>query len=272
MLLSMNHKFMRQFEAAERAVRALAEEIERLGQVAQAAQPLFFRGCLSLHAGRLDDAAAEAQDGLTLSEELGGHGSDLAGLCVLALVSVRRGDIEAARGYVQRCRTLHSERDILYGAAWGRWARTVVAEAAGGVDGAVDVLRAAYTDGREQRWTLLVEPIAAAWMTRVALAAGNRPYAEKVVDTADALAWESPDFPVLAVAAAHARGVLGRDPGALRRAAADHYDPWGRASAAETSASCCSRTTVTDPAQPTTWSGRSRATRRPVRCATPPAS
>ncbi|GAA4559697.1 helix-turn-helix transcriptional regulator [Planotetraspora kaengkrachanensis] len=230
MLLSKNYKFTGQFEAAERTVRVLTEEIERLGQSAQAAQPAFFRSCLCLAVGRLDDAVAEAQEGLTISEELGGHGSDLAGLCVLALVSVRRGDLESAARHIGRS---PGEREIMYSAAWGRWIEAVVAEASGDPRGAVDVLRTAYTGTRERRWTLVLEPLAAAWMTRVALTTENRPLAEKVVDTAESLARGNPDFPVLAAAAAHARGVLDRAPAALARAAADHPDPWGRSSAAE---------------------------------------
>ncbi|MEU7941293.1 helix-turn-helix transcriptional regulator [Microbispora bryophytorum] len=230
MLLSMNYKFTGQFEAAERTARVLTEEIERLGQTAQAAQPAFFRSCLDLACGRLDDAAAEAQEGLTISEELGGHGSDLAGLCVLALVSVRRGDLESAARYMGGYR---GKREIMYSAAWGRWIQAVVVEASGDPEGAMDLLRFAYTDVRERRWTLILEPLAAAWMTRVALATGNRPFAEKIIGTAASLARENREFPVLAVAAAHARGVLRSDVDALAHAAAGHPDPWGRSSAAE---------------------------------------
>ncbi|MEV4322727.1 LuxR C-terminal-related transcriptional regulator [Microbispora rosea] len=230
MLLTKNYKFTGQFEAAERTIQVLTEEIERLGQTVQAAQPAFFRSCLYLARGRLDDAAAEAQVGLTISEELGGHGSDLAGLCVLALVSVRRGDLESALRHIGPCR---GERDIMYSAAWGRWIQAVVVEASADPQGAMDLLRFAYTDERERRWTLILEPLAAAWMTRVALATGNRPFAQKVVGTAASLARDNPEFPVLAVAAAHARGVLRSDTDALAQAASAHLDPWGRSSAAE---------------------------------------
>ncbi|GII54535.1 helix-turn-helix transcriptional regulator [Planotetraspora thailandica] len=235
MLLTMNHKFLRQFEAAESTIRALAEEIEGLGQTVQAAQPAFFRSCLSLTAGRLDDAAAEAQEGLMIAEELGSHGFDLTGLCVLAIVSVRRGDLESAARHIERYSSKHGcdERGMMYGAAWGRWVRAMVEEAQGEPDRAMDVLSVAYTDVRERRWTLVVQPNAAGWMTRLALATANRSCAEGVVDTAESLARDNPDFPVLGAAAAHARGVLHRDTTALARAAADHLDPWGRASAAE---------------------------------------
>jgi DNA-binding CsgD family transcriptional regulator len=231
MLLSLNQKFMRQLEEAELSIQAVAEEIEGLGQTVQAAAPAVFRSCVGLYAGRLDDAEAEAQTGLVIAEELGTHGFDPVGLYVLAVVSVRRGDVASAVRHIDRAHS--GAPGMMYGAAWGRWATAMVAEAQGDPERAMDVLRIAYTDMREQRWTLIVEPIAAAWMTRLALANAERRYAQEVVDTAEHLARNNPDFPVLAAAAAHARGVLHRDSTALARAAADHPDPWGRASAAE---------------------------------------
>jgi DNA-binding CsgD family transcriptional regulator len=70
-------------------------------------------------------------------------------------------------------------------------------------------------------------------MTRLALATANRPYAETIVETAEFLARNNPDFPVIATTAAHARGILHKDPGALAAAVADQPEPWARASAAE---------------------------------------
>ncbi|MFI7042009.1 LuxR C-terminal-related transcriptional regulator [Microbispora rosea] len=69
-------------------------------------------------------------------------------------------------------------------------------------------------------------------MTRLALAAANRPYAQAMVDTAEYLARNNPDFPMFATAFAHARGILHDDPDALA-SAVDQPAPWIRASAAE---------------------------------------
>jgi ATP/maltotriose-dependent transcriptional regulator MalT len=233
MLLSMNHLFMRQFEEAETSIQAVAEEIEGLGQTVQAAQPAFFRSSLRLASGRLDDAVAEAEAGLMINEELGAHGFDLTGQCVLAIVYVRRGDLASAGRYIDRYHSERGPRGMLCGGAWGRLARAAVAEAQGRPDQAMDLLHMAYTNVRERRWTLLVEVAAGAWLTRLALATGERQYAEDVVATAEDLSRNNPDYPVLAVAAAHARGVLHKDCAALAAAIADHPDQWGRASAAE---------------------------------------
>ncbi|MBP2705638.1 AAA family ATPase [Microbispora sp. RL4-1S] len=233
MLLYKNHKFMGRYDEAELALRAFTQEIERLGQYVHSPQPSFFRAGLSLAAGRLDDAVTEAQEGLLFSEELGGNGCDLAGLYVLAVVAVRRGDLDTAARYVDRWRTAHTDREILHGAAWGRWARAVVAEARGDLHGAMDLLHPVHTDARELRWTLVVEPLTAGWLTRLALAAGDRRRAEQVARAAEALARDNAAYPALAAAADHARGLVEADPEALERAADAHPDPWGRASAAE---------------------------------------
>jgi DNA-binding CsgD family transcriptional regulator len=51
--------------------------------------------------------------------------------------------------------------------------------------------------------------------------------------TAQALADSHPEFPALAAAAAHSRGLAHHDPAGLAEAAAQHPGPWARASAAE---------------------------------------
>jgi DNA-binding CsgD family transcriptional regulator len=80
---------------------------------------------------------------------------------------------------------------------------------------------------------LVIDPTAAAYLTRVALAVGNRERAAGVVLTAGRLAGASPDLPAVAAAAAHARGLFENDPGALAVAAAQHRQPWARAVALE---------------------------------------
>jgi DNA-binding CsgD family transcriptional regulator len=79
----------------------------------------------------------------------------------------------------------------------------------------------------------MVEPDAAAWLTRTALAVGDRPGAQAIADTAERLSQSNPGFATLAASAAQARGILHEDGASLARAAATHVGPWSRASAAE---------------------------------------
>ncbi|MEU4534794.1 AAA family ATPase [Streptosporangium sp. NPDC023825] len=233
LLLSLNHRAMRQFDAADIAIQAAEEEIKDLGLTVLAAQPALFRSVLKLAAGRLDDAAAEAQAGRTIAEELGTHGFIRVGLSMLALVAMRRGDIDAAVRHIQRYQSIDAAPGMLFGSVWERWVRAAVAEAQGDPQQAIDILRSIYTDKEERRWALLTTPLTAAWMIRLALATANRPYAQAIVDTTEYLAQNNPDFPAFATTFAHARGIFHKDPGALASAAADQPEPWARASAAE---------------------------------------
>jgi DNA-binding CsgD family transcriptional regulator len=223
---------MRMLEEAEAQLQSASEEITALGHTAYAACPAIFRARLRLAEGRLDDATAEAQAGLALAEEMGMDAFVLVGLSVLVIVAVHRGDMDAAAGYAQRYEDRH-QAGARFGIAWGSWALALLAGARDGPRKALDLLHPAYTDPAEQRYLLMTEPDAAAWLTRTALAAGDRAGAETVAATARGLAGDNPDFPSLAAAAAHAQGILRDDREELSRAATTHLGPWSRASAAE---------------------------------------
>ncbi|GAB3160680.1 helix-turn-helix transcriptional regulator [Microbispora hainanensis] len=247
LLLSLQYRSMRQFDAADIAIQAAEEEIESLGLTVLAPQPALFRSVLHLIAGRYDDAAAEAQTGKTIAEELGTHGFIRVGLSVLAFIAMRRGDIDAAVRYIERFQSTHAAPGMLFGPVWEKWVMAVVAEGQGDPGRAIDILRTIYTDEEERRWALLTMPLTAAWMTRLALAVENRPYAQAMVDTAEHLARNNPDFPMFATASAHARGILCADPDALA-SAIDQPEPWIRASAAEDLGALLAATSGTDAA------------------------
>jgi DNA-binding CsgD family transcriptional regulator len=71
------------------------------------------------------------------------------------------------------------------------------------------------------------------WLVRTALAAGDNKLAAMAIRTAKALASDNPGFPAITAAAAHSLGLAGRDRVHLAEAAAQHHDPWAKASAAE---------------------------------------
>ncbi|MEU8178698.1 AAA family ATPase [Microbispora hainanensis] len=232
LLLSLHYSAVRQFDEAHAAIQAAEEEIESLGLTVLAPQPALFRSVLNLVLGRLDDAAAEAQAGRTIAEELGTQGFIRVGSSVLAVIALRRGDIDAAVEHVERCQSIPAAPEMLFGPVWEKWVMAAVAEAQGDPGRAVEVLHPIYTDEEERRWALLTMPLMAAWMTRLALAAANRPYAQAMVDMAEYLARNNPDFPIFTITFAHARGILCADPDALA-SAIDQPEPWIRASAIE---------------------------------------
>ncbi|MEW9530436.1 AAA family ATPase [Microbispora sp. NPDC049125] len=232
LLLSLNCRAMRQFEAADIAIQAAEEEIKALGLTVLAAQPALFRSVLKLAAGRLDDAAAEAQTGMMIAEELGTRGFSRVGVAMLALIAMRRGDIDTAARHIERYESIQAAPGMLFGSVWEEWVMATVAEAQGDQDRAIEILHDIYTNKEERSWALITTPLTAAWMTRLALSTANRPYAQAIVGTAEHVARNNPDFPVFATTAAHARGLLHKDADALA-AAADQPEPWARASAAE---------------------------------------
>jgi DNA-binding NarL/FixJ family response regulator len=225
---------MRRLTEAETALRIATEQITALGTTAHAAIPTLLRARLRLIEGRLDDAATEARAGLATADKLGAHLYDVFGTTVLATVALRRGDLTAAEAYADLSGS-HEVPDLEPMSAWwwANWCPTLVAEAQGGPERTVDLLDAPYTDPGERRLLLMIEADAAAWLTRIALARGDRTGANAVTATAERLARDAPDFPTLTASAAHARGLLHHDTAALAHAATAHLTSWSRASAAE---------------------------------------
>jgi DNA-binding CsgD family transcriptional regulator len=223
---------VRQFKDSEEVLQAADEEIGATGHTVQAAGAAFVRAYLRLVTGRLNDAAAEGKAGLEIADELGTHSFILIGVIVLAIVSLLRGDLAGAVHYIERYHA-HATRGMAFPPAWVAWGTALIAEAQGGPREAMRVLHANCPDIRMWRWHLVVESNLAAWGTRTALAAGDRPQAGTIVSTIERLAQDNPDFPMLTHAAAHARGILQGDATALGQAMAGFRDPWARASAAE---------------------------------------
>ncbi len=108
-----------------------------------------------------------------------------------------------------------------------------VTEARDGPAAALGHLGQRCADLEARPGLLLGDPALAVWLARTALAAGDSDLADRAARTAQALADTHPQFPALAAAAAHSRGLATRDPDRLAEAAAQHPDPWARASAAE---------------------------------------
>ncbi|MGI8331970.1 helix-turn-helix transcriptional regulator [Actinomadura scrupuli] len=220
---------VREFDEAEAVLQAADEEIEARGNIVQAVGAMFVRAYLRAGVGRLDDAVAEAEAGLHFAE--GTHVFALFGAAVLAYVAVLRGDLNAAAAHIE---PYHAQAaQVTFPAGWGRWATLLVAEARGGPERAKAIFDAGDAEPRSWNWRLVTELNLAAWETRVALAAGDRAFAETVTARAQQLAQNNPDFPALAHAAAHARGLVHKDATALADAAAGCRTPWAGASAAE---------------------------------------
>jgi DNA-binding NarL/FixJ family response regulator len=243
---------LRQLAEADRVLHA-ADHPALDGIPAQAGLSIL-RARIHLAAGRLPDAAAAGQAALALAEARGAGGYAATAHSVLAMIELRRGDLAAAAEHVA-CRSGTSPQFAdIYARPETAAAQAQITEARDGPAAALGHLRQLCADLEDRCGLLLGDPALAPWLIRAALAAGDVELATRAARAAQALADAHPEFPALAVAAAHGAGLARPDPGRLVQAAAQHPDPWARASAAEDLAvllAAPAKDTAKDPAKDT---------------------
>jgi DNA-binding CsgD family transcriptional regulator/tetratricopeptide (TPR) repeat protein len=223
---------LRQLDQAEE-ILSVADNQALDGIPAQAAVSIL-RARVHLANGRLAEAAAAGEEGLSVAEALGAHGYSAAAHRVLGLIALRGGDISAAARRVAGDGGAHGPHFAeMYARAEIAMAHAQVTEARDGPAVAVTHIRRFCADLDAHQGLLLGDPAAAPWLARTALAAGDGELAATVARTAAALASGNPGYPALDAAAAHSLGLIEQDTARLAEAAGRHPDPWARASAAE---------------------------------------
>jgi DNA-binding CsgD family transcriptional regulator len=223
---------LRRIDEAQAILRAVDDSIHTLSRNVAEVIPLILRARASLARGQTDDAHAAAENALTVADALGACSHSWLAHSMLSTVALRKGDLCTAELHI---RNLPTGTHYL-----GTYARTETvlakarfAEAAADPHAAVQLLDDVYAAIPVRRHVLVGEPTASPWLARTALAAHRPDLATRVVSAAEELARDNPAFDVVAVAAAHCGGILRQQPTLLARAAAQHPDPWARASAAE---------------------------------------
>ncbi len=227
---------LRRFDEAETVIRAAANSTLR-GIPAEAI-PALLRARIQLARGRLGDAAAAAETALATAAALGADGYTSAAESILGVIALRRGDLAVAAGHVAH----HRVRMPHYAAGYARTDCTridytlgaaQIAEARDGPAAVLGQVREICAVLPARRSMLLGNPTAPAWLVRTALDADERGLATRAAELTGALASENPGCRPAVVAAAHCLGLLEKDAARLAHAAAQHDDPWARASAAE---------------------------------------
>ena len=221
---------LRQLGEAEDILRA-ADNPTLESIPAQAALSLL-RARIHLAGGRLAEATAAARAALAAAQALDAHGYAAAAHAVLAVIELRRGDLAAAAQHLTSRPAAGPQFADLYARAETTMAEAQITEAREGPT-ALGHLRQLCADLEARPGLLVGDPALPAWLARTALAAGDGGLAACAARAAQTLADAYPQFPALAAAAAHSRGLAGRDPARLAQAATQHPDPWARASAAE---------------------------------------
>ena len=222
---------LRQLDEATSIIRAA--DNQALHGIPAHAVPSLLRARTHLANGRLSEAAAEGQAALAAAETLGAHGYTSTAHCVLGVIALRRGDIAAAAHHIASRPAPGSHFADAYARAETALAQAQISEARTGPAAAIGHIRQVCADLPANQAVLLGDPATSAWLVRTALAAGDKELADLAARTAEALAARNPGFPAITAAAAHSLGLAGQDPARLAQAAAQHHDPWAKASAAE---------------------------------------
>jgi DNA-binding CsgD family transcriptional regulator len=222
---------LRELGEAEDILRAADQPVLR-NIPAQAALSIL-RARIHLAAGCTAAAAADAQAALSTAQALGAHGYAATARSVLAAIELRCGDLAAAAQHLACRPTASPQFADMYARPETTVAEAQITEARDGPAAALGYLRQLCTDLEARPGLLLGDPALPAWLARAALAANDSELAARAARAARALADAHPEFPALAAAAAHSRGLVRSDPAGLAQATTQHSDPWARASAAE---------------------------------------
>ncbi len=223
---------LRRFDDARGVIRSAAGHAGPLGLLGWSANPATLHARMSLAAGRLDDAAAEAQADLSMASALGSRLYGSGAPAILATVALRRGNVNTAAEHML---SPQAQRPLgaAYADTWDAVVAGQIEEARNGPGAALKLLAGVYDELRTHRFLLMCDPACAAWLVRAALAAGDPNRARTAAVAAREISQGSPELDVAATSAAHAGGIIDRDPARLEQAATGHADPWARASAGE---------------------------------------
>jgi DNA-binding NarL/FixJ family response regulator len=222
---------LRKLDEAEEILHAADSQTLR-GIPAQAVRSIL-RARICLATGQLPGATVAGQAALATAETLGAHGYASAAHCVLSVIALRRGDIAAAAHHIACRSEVMPHFAGLYARTETTLAQAQISEARDGPAAAIGHIRQVCADLPARPGLLLGDPALAAWLVRTALAAGDTKLATLAARTAETLASHNPGYPAVTAASAHSLGLSSQDPARLAEAAAQHPDPWARASAAE---------------------------------------
>jgi DNA-binding CsgD family transcriptional regulator len=223
---------VRRLQEAEEVILAASDGIREFHPSALESIPAVLRARVKLAMGDTNDAHAEAERALAIADTFGVPPHCSLAHSLLSVIDLRRGDLRAAGSHI-RNRPDVTHYITGHARTEGLLARAQFVEASVGAQTALEVLDGMYTDLPLRRHVLIGEPTASAWLARTALRAGRGELARVVARVADEIARDNPEFDAMSVAAAHCGGIVGQDRELLALAAANHQDPWARASAAE---------------------------------------
>ncbi len=222
-------------EDADIVIRAGQREAEELGLGWSMSEWHMVRSALLVDLGRFDEAAAEAEAGLGVAEQMSTWAMVHSGIAALAEISVRRGEPSTARSWIRRGWEL-VDAGFLFTAEFLTLATALVEDATGNPAGAVARLRPMYLGLADNARVIVQNPDAGARLVRLALRVGEPQLASLATSATQRLASDNPTVVSMQAAAAHCDGLLAGDAQRLVTAAATYRlspRPLARASACE---------------------------------------
>ncbi|MFN2495433.1 MAG: helix-turn-helix transcriptional regulator [Pseudonocardiaceae bacterium] len=174
-----------------------------------------FRAELYLAAGRLDDANAEAQAGVRVSEQFATRALIVPLLALLSQLALHRDDLPAAREHLRCAQALRAEGSEGGGLDLA-WRVALLADTQSDRAVVLDALAEICDEFPDRVQLLSQDPLAGVHLVRLAGRAGGEALATSAASTLRLLAQRNPTVASLAGAAAHAEGLLRRDLTTLR--------------------------------------------------------
>lgn len=165
--------------------------------------------------GKWDDALAEFEAGLALSEDVGARTATAACHSTRALISVHRNDLAAAEAAVAAAEAQLADGGRQFQYQWVLWARALVLDAAGLPDRGLALLSEAW-DACVTAEFRCEYPALASDLVRLAIRQSAPATAERVTVEVEELASRE-DLPRLRALALHCRGLVAHDAEMLLR-------------------------------------------------------
>ena len=221
------------FEEASALIPAPRPASEGAGPALAWSAPRLLRARIYLAAGRIDDAAAEAEAVLQGGRLPDGSPHAILARCMLSTIALRRGDLVSASQLLDSVSAWLADAGPGWAGARCQILAAQVAEARDGPAAAMSIVEGIYEYVSEFRWPLIQDPAVAPWLVRLALAVGDNQRAALAGGVAEELGHANRAFPIVTAACLHAQGLLTNDIALLQLAAETQPDVWASASAAE---------------------------------------
>jgi hypothetical protein len=206
-----------EFREAGAVLDQATDDVGLGADVLWSALPTASRALLQANQGDLSRAAFLAQTALDISARSGTVACVPQALAVLARVDVHRGDLRGAQQHLEDYRRTSSPSPGGSDAGIFRWTEALVVAARETPPAAFRQLLGLYEALPVTPSLLLEESWGAAWLTRLALSAGDGQRAISCVTCAQWLADANPGVAAVAAAAAHVRGLVESSPRCSRR-------------------------------------------------------